>query len=225
MLIDAIEDCKLYGTPSSSSTSALLQRAIRKLDTFVHLEEEDRIEIRDEPVSKTLENWGKRLAQSRSPKRLSSSSGGTMSTLRPEEPSIRMRVSNEPVDLNEVLFNLWPSFAYYSLSVQPEELLLVTQRTCLIYLQDCNLLCDREKDELKSGKLWRETARLMVSKIIDGGEKSDREGKSIGFRRFVILLSRIATMIYGVDEVRWYSEFEVSESCVLCFTRTSLKTN
>ena len=168
MLIQSIEDCKIYGNTSSASTNALLQRAIRKLDTFVYVdtEDEDRIEMSKEPVSETLEKWGKRLAQqsSSSPKRLSVSSR-TTSILRPEEPSIRIARSNESVDLNELLMALWPSFAYYSLSVQPEELLLVTQRTCLIFLQDCQVLCEREADEMKSGKMWTETARLMISKI------------------------------------------------------------
>ena len=203
MLIQSIEDCKIYGNASSASTNALLQRAIRKLDTFVYVdtEDEDRIEMSEEPVSETLEKWGKRLAQqsSSSPKRLSVSSR-TTSILRPEEPSIRIARSNESVDLNELLMTLWPSFAYYSLSVQPEELLLVTQRTCLIFLQDCQVLCGREADETKSGKMWTETARLMISKIIDDSEKSDREGKSIGFRRFVILLSRITKVLYGIEE-------------------------
>jgi hypothetical protein len=198
ILIDAIDDCKKYGTPSSPATSALLRRTVRKLDTFAFVDLEDEVDTRL-PVSVTLRKWTDNLKSSQAVPRLSNSTTG--SYLRPEEPSVR--IQNRKIDFEKLLCDLWPSFAYYSLSVNPEEPLFVTQRTLLIFMQDCGIVYDsqeEEEEEEEDGRLWKHTARLMISKIIDdsGLDESDREGKSIGFRRFVVLLSRIAMRIYGV---------------------------
>jgi len=190
------------------------------LDTFAFVDLEDEVDTRL-PVSVTLRKWTDNLKSSQAVPRLSNSTTG--SYLRPEEPSVR--IQNRKIDFEKLLCDLWPSFAYYSLSVNPEEPLFVTQRTLLIFMQDCGIVYDsqeEEEEEEEDGRLWKHTARLMISKIIDdsGLDESDREGKSIGFRRFVVLLSRIAMRIYGVVRTLLFPH---THTCTHTHTQTTQK--